>query len=95
MIDPGIRLKPSSVTLFQYENALKQFLDHFKSVAIRDITIELHLREKSKLYGDRDFAVGRSVWLDEMGEEHSFLERWVKEGRTWYTRSTGFITPSC
>jgi hypothetical protein len=94
MIDPRVRLKPSSVTLFQYENALRQFLDRFGSVEVLEIHIDLHVNEPSILYEDRDFAVGQTAWEDEVGQRHDFSERWVCEGRTWYTRSTGFVTPA-
>ena len=94
MIDPRIRCKPSSVTLLQYENSLRAFLDHFGFVKVVEITIELHAKEPSKLYEERDFAVGKTTWIDEAGEEHTFLERWVREQRAWYTRSTGFIAPA-
>ena len=94
MIDPRVLLKPTSVTLFQYENALSQFLDRFGSVKVLEIGIALHLNEPSQLYEGRDFAVGKTTWVDEAGEEHVFSERWVRDGRAWYTRSTGFVTPA-
>jgi hypothetical protein len=93
MIDPRVRAKPSSVTLFQYQNSLSQFVGCFGSVSILGISISLHLNEPSKLYEGRDFAVGETTWMDQTGERHVFLERWVREGRAWYTRSTGFVTP--
>jgi len=91
MIDPRVRLKPSSVTLFQYENALSEFLEQVGSISVLEISIDLHLNEPSVLYEKRDFAVGRTTWLDDAGEQHVFSERWVREGRGWYTRSTGFV----
>jgi hypothetical protein len=93
MIDPVIRDKPSSVTLYQYQTSLRTFLDRYGQVRIRGISLDLHLDEPSKLYGDRDFAVGQTIWEDESGEEHPFQERWVRERRSWYTRSSGFVTP--
>jgi hypothetical protein len=93
MIDPRIRLKRDSVTLFQYGNSLRQFLDHFGSVKVREISINLHLNEPSQLYEGRDFAVGKTTWVDRSGGQHVFSERWVRDGRAWYTRSTGFMTP--
>jgi hypothetical protein len=94
MIDPRVRSTPSSVTLFQYENSLREFLAYFGSVKVLEITVSLHLNEPSKLYEDRDFAVGNTNWEDEAGEQHTFSERWVVEGRSWHTRSTGFVTPT-
>jgi hypothetical protein len=91
MIDPRVRNKASSVTMLQYENSVGRFLDTFGSVKNLEISINLHLDEPSKLYEGRDFAVGNTAWMDEGGEQHLFSERWVCEGRVWYTRSTGFI----
>src|SRR5205823_1123636 len=93
MIDPAVRDKPSSVTLYQYQTSLRAFLDHYRQVRIRGISLALHLDEPSKLYADRDFAVGQTIWEDEAGEEHRFQERWVRERRSWYTRSSGFVAP--
>ena len=94
MIDPRVREKSSSVTLLQYENALAEFLGNFGSVEIVEITIDLHLAEPSKLYEGRDFALGKTAWTDEQGTTHFFSERWVFEGRSWFTRSTGFVVPA-
>ena len=94
IIDPRIRSKASSVTLFQYGNALRPFVDHFGSVTVLDISPNVHLDEPSALYEGRDFAVGKTTWADDTGEQHAFSERWVREGRSWYTRSTGFVTPA-
>jgi len=94
MIDPRVRQKPSSVTLFQYENALSDFMAQFGSIKLLEMSLSLHLDEPSPLYEGRDFAVGKTSWLDEAGEQHFFLERWVWENRTWYNRSTGFLTPA-
>jgi len=93
MIDPRVRAKSSSVTLFQFTNSLSQFARHFGPIRILDINVSLHLDEPSKLYEERDFAVGETAWVDQKGEQHVFSERWVREGRAWYTRSTGFVVP--
>ena len=93
MIDPRLRRQPSSVTLFQYGNALAQFLFQCGSVKVVEINFNLHLNEPTELYEGRDFAVGKTTWSDKAGERHVFLERWVWEERAWYTRSTGFVVP--
>jgi hypothetical protein len=93
MIDPRAQLKRDAVTQLQYENSLRQFLDHFGSVKVLEIRIDLHLNEPSRLYEGRDFAVGKTTWEDQAGGQHVFSERWVRDGRVWYTRSTGFMTP--
>jgi hypothetical protein len=93
MIDPRVRDLPGSVTLFQYGNALNQFVDRFGPLHVLEMHLTLHLDEPNKLYDGRDFAAGKTVLSDKAGERHVLLERWVREGRAWYTRSTGFVTP--
>jgi hypothetical protein len=94
LIDPRVRRKPRSVTLFQYENALRQFIDQFGPIKVLEMSITLHVNEPSELYEGRDFAVGKTTCVDEAGERQVLSERWVREGRAWYTRSTGFVTPA-
>lgn len=93
MIDPLVREKPSSVTLLQFENSLRDFLTVTGSVGVDRIELELHLDEPSQLYANRDFAVGHTEWTDISGQSHTFAERWVRDGRSWYTRTTGLIAP--
>jgi hypothetical protein len=94
MIDPRVRDNSASVTLYQYENSLRQFLTRFGPVRILEIHLDLHLDEPSKLYEGRDFAIGRTAWENSVGGQHIFSERWVREGRSWFTRSTGLIVPN-
>jgi hypothetical protein len=93
MIDPSVRDQPGSVTLFQYQNALVQFMDRFGPLIVDGISVSLHVDESNKLYEGRDFAVGKTLWSDNAGERHVFSERWVRQGKAWYTRSTGFVAP--
>ena len=79
--------------MFQYGNALANFLDHYGSIKILEIGVSLHLSEPSTLYKGRDFALGRTIWEDAAGERHFFSERWVRQGAAWYTRSTGLLVP--
>ena len=94
LLDPRLLEKPGTVTLFQYENALAEFLDSVGTVKVREVAIHrLHLNEPSKLYEGRDFALGRTGWEDAAGKRQ-FSERWVCEGATWFTRSTGLLVPA-
>src|SRR5438105_3075211 len=67
MIDPRVRDNPRSVTLFQYENSARQFIEHVKHLQILRIELDLHVGEPSRLYEDRDFAVGKTYcnWTDD------------------------------
>lgn len=93
MIDPRVRRRPESVTLLHYADAAAEFLDQCGGLKFVQLDIELHLREPSVLYEGRDFAVGKSIYEDARHQRHVFAERWVRDGRSWYTRSTGFVTP--
>jgi hypothetical protein len=93
-IDPLLRGESFSVTEYQYENSLRQFVACYGYIRVIAIALELHLGESSVLYANRDFAVGQTTWADTFGEEHLFQERWVRNGRRWYTRSTGLVTPT-
>lgn len=91
MIDPRIRQNTASVTLLNYTQALRNFCDRVGRLDVRRIHLTLHLEEPSTLYEGRDFAIGQADCKDEQGTEHVFRERWVREGRVWYTRSTGML----
>jgi hypothetical protein len=93
MIDPRVRHRPSSVTLLQYANSAAEFLDHCGPLTVVDLHVNLHSQEPNTLYEGRDFAIGKTICNDSRGAERAFSERWVREGRTWYTRCTGFVTP--
>jgi len=93
MVDPLVRHSPSSVTLYKYLQSLGAFRDHFGQVVVQRVEVQLHLDEPNKRFQDRDFAVGKTTWKDQQGEEHVFQERWVRNGRYWYTVCTGFVTP--
>ena len=94
MIDPRVRSNPNSVTLLQYSTACRDFLDRIGFIKLVELRVDLHIQEPSILYEDRDFATGKAIWEDRSGERHTFAERWVRDGRTWFTRSTGFVAPA-
>src|SRR5260370_339263 len=56
-IDPSIRANSSGVTLFQYENALREFGVYYGQINVVTVTLQLHLDEPSDLYGNRDFVL--------------------------------------
>ena len=78
----------------QYSTAAAEFLDHCGSLSLVDLDIELHLREPNTLYEGRDFALGNAICKDAREQRLAFSERWVRDGRSWYTRLTGFVTPA-
>jgi hypothetical protein len=95
MIDPRVREKPASVTLHQYENALRRFLESVGHVEVKQIRdVKLYLDEPNKLYEGRSFALCKTIWTDKKENCFDFSERWVYEKSVWYTRSTGLIKPT-
>ena|SRR5229473_4556508 len=93
-IDPAIRNQATSVTFLQFASSLARFLDHYGSVGVRPnaIDIQLHQNEPNSLYENRDFAVVRVLWHDSTGGLRHFQDRWVRNGRSWYSRTTGLVT---
>ncbi|HZU37746.1 MAG TPA: hypothetical protein VFA18_17635 [Gemmataceae bacterium] len=94
MIDPQVRDRPDSVTLYQYGSALHEFMDRVGALKLLAVHVTLHVDEPSRLYQGRDFAIGKAMLADSDGNQYVFQERWVRQGRGWYTRSTGFVTPA-
>jgi hypothetical protein len=93
-IDPAIRNQATSVTFLQFASSLARFLDNYSSVGVRPngIDIQLHQNEPNSLYENRDFAVVRVLWHDGTGGLRHFHDRWVRNGRSWYSRTTGLVT---
>jgi hypothetical protein len=93
IVDPQLRRRRDSVTLYQYEQSLRDFVMKLGPIEVLSIDVELHAHEPTRGYEGRDFAVGQTVWADCKGRQHAFQERWGRDGRTWCTRSTGFVVP--
>lgn len=92
-IDPRLLENPVSVTSLQYAQSMERFVAWCGHIDVQAIDLQLHLDEPSPLFGNRDFAIGKTTWHGRDGTERTFLERWVREGRRWYTLSTGFTVP--
>ena|SRR6266851_2384485 len=94
-IDPDIRNQATSIAFIPFALSLERFLKHFGKVTVKsnNIEIQIHRPGPSALYQNREFAVVRVPWLDQEGNSHQFQDRWVRGGRTWYSRCTGMVTP--
>jgi hypothetical protein len=95
-LDPQLLALPTCITLLQYMASLERFLAWCGAVELGAIELlQLHTKERSRLYNDRDFALVRVSWQDSAGGHHTFKERWVRDRRGWwFTRSTGFVVPN-
>jgi len=91
-LDPAIREQATSVTFLQFASSLARFLNYCGSVRVGRIAIQLHQDEPNSLYENRDFAVVKVVWHDSTGAMRHFHDRWVRKGRSWYSRTTGLVT---
>src|ERR1700722_13704446 len=79
-LDPSLR-QHSRVEEHQYVKSLVEFLDHFGTIDIQIIKIELYLGVQAGA-GIQDCAYPLIVWKDSRHVPHLFRERWVKEGGT-------------
>jgi hypothetical protein len=90
-LDPALRER-GRVEEDKYAKSLSEFLDHFGAVEIVTVKIDLYPGVRS---GERtqDSAYPLIVWKDARHVPHLFRERWVKDGKTWYTRVVGLVVP--
>ena len=71
------------------EDSLQAFREAYGDVSILTIVVsEVH---RSK-HDPRPFAFASIVWRDRSHEFHVFRERWVFDGKRWYTRVVGLVT---
>ncbi len=90
-LDPDLRQK-GRVEEDKYAKSLSEFLDHYGAVEIVSMTIDLYPGVKTH-ERTQDCAYPLIVWKDAKRVAHLFRERWVKDGKTWYTRVVGLVTP--
>lgn len=91
MLDPSIRHDSNGVTLHQYTTSVRRFREHLGKVTVLSVSIELHEDEPTELFKGRDFAIGTSNCREASGAERTFQERWVRDGRSWFTKCTGYV----
>ena len=87
-IDPQLRAA-AKVDFDSYRELLQTFLREYGDVSI--LVIEVSEIHRSK-HDPRPFAFASIVWRDRSHEFHVFRERWVFDGRRWYTRVVGLVT---
>lgn len=87
-IDPQLR-EAGKVDFDSYQVSLQTFLREYGDVSI--LMIEVSEIHRSK-HDPRPFAFASIVWRDRSHEFHVFRERWVFDGRRWYTRVVGLVT---
>jgi hypothetical protein len=90
-LDPDLRQR-GRFEEDKYAKSLSEFLDHYGTIEI--VVIKIDLYSGAKVKGQtQDCAYPLVVWKDARHVPHLFRERWVKDGKTWYTRVAGLVTP--
>ena len=79
----------AKVDFDDYRESLQTFLREYGDVSI--LVIEVSEIHRSK-HDPRPFAFASIVWRDRSHEFHVFRERWVYDGKRWYTRVVGLVT---
>ncbi len=87
-IDPQLR-EAGKVEFDSYQDSLQTFRREYGDVSI--LMVEVSEIHRSK-HDPRPFAFASIVWRDRSHEFHVFRERWVFDGRRWYTRVVGLVT---
>ncbi len=90
LLDPFVTVQPMGQDLASYCANLAAYTKALPR-PLRVERIELTLADgASALYGDRDFAHGRTTVVDAAGTKRTYQERWVKNDGLWYTRCVGY-----
>jgi hypothetical protein len=74
-----------------YARSLRNFQSRYGAVHPWHVRISLHLTGSRPASDPRPFAYVYTVWQDERHDFHMFRERWVQDGRSWYTRVAGLV----
>lgn len=90
LVDPRLT-NSGKVGQETYTRSLREFLDCYGSVRPWHVRVSLHLTDSRPASDPRPFAYVYTVWQDQRHEFHMFRERWVLEGRNWYTRVAGLV----
>ena len=90
VIDPRLRGKGTPERA-AHAAQLSAFRSEYGSVHPWHTRISLHPGGAKNKQRGRPFAYVYVVWQDAAKGFHLFRERWVKDGRQWYTRVVGLV----
>ena len=94
LLDPAVTEQPMGQDLASYCRNLAAYRAAL-TLPLRVERTELTLGgPPTVLYGDRDFAHGRTIVRDAAGNRRTYQERWVKNDGLWYTRCVGYLAES-
>ncbi len=91
LVDPRLRAA-GRIDSAKYAASLVRFREHYGPVRPEFIKLTLYLDAAANKHDPRPFAYVVVLWQDKHHEYHLFRERWVREGKTWYTRVAGLVT---
>lgn len=89
-LDPRLR-EQARVDPGSYAESLHRFAERYAPLRIEYLRLNLYPKVKGNPRADRDFAFVVILWQDRENQFHLFRERWVKEGRNWFTRVVGLV----
>ncbi|HEY2411396.1 MAG TPA: hypothetical protein VGI40_04105, partial [Pirellulaceae bacterium] len=90
LIDPSLA-SSGKVNAEAYTHSLRNFRSRYGTIRPWHVRISLHLTGSRPTSDSRPFAYVYTVWQDDRHEFHMFRERWVQEGKNWYTRVAGLV----
>jgi len=89
-VDPQLTSTGKVNEEFYVESVLR-FHDRYGVVRPWHIRVSVHVTGPRTASDRRPFAYVYTVWQDKENEFHMFRERWVREGKRWYTRVAGLL----
>ncbi|MDX1945256.1 MAG: hypothetical protein SFU86_07605 [Pirellulaceae bacterium] len=74
-----------------YVESLVRFKEHYGPIHPWHVRVSLHLTGSRQAVDSRPFAYVYTVWQDDRHGFHMFRERWVRDGKRWYTEVAGLV----
>jgi len=90
LVDPRLT-STGKVKSGPYVESLVRFKTRYGAVHPWHVRVSLHLAGSRQAADSRPFAYVYTVWQDDRHGFHMFRERWVRDGRKWYTEVVGLV----
>lgn len=89
-VDPRLT-SAKKVERTPYVASLARFKSRYGAIHTWHVRISLHLTGTRPASDPRPFAYVYAVWQDDRHGFHMFRERWVLDGKKWYTEVAGLV----
>ena len=90
LVDPRLT-STGKVKAVPYVESLVRFKNRYGAVHPWHVRLSLHLAGSPRASDTRPFAYVYTVWQDDRHGFHMFRERWVRDGKKWYTEVAGLV----